>query len=63
MKVVFSVAEVAEKMGMSRQTVSAMFANERGVIIIEHHTPGKRPYRSMRIPAQVYERFLRRHTR
>lgn len=55
------VAEVAALMGFSRQTVTKLFENEPGVIVIERpEQMRKRKYRSIRIPRGVYERVKQR---
>lgn len=59
-KQIFTVAEVAEMTGYSRDTVTRLFERERGVLIINRPTTNrKRRYRSIRIPAGVYERVIR----
>lgn len=56
-KPAFTVAEVAELTGYSRQTVTRMFEKEAGVLILARpETLHKRRYRSIRIPRHVYER-------
>jgi hypothetical protein len=56
----YSVAEVAELTGFSRQTVTRLFEKERGVLIIERPEKlHKRGHRSIRIPRAVYERVVR----
>ena len=58
-KPALTVAEVAELSGYSRQTITRMFANERGVRTINRpETMHKRSYRSIRIPRHVYERVI-----
>jgi transcriptional regulator GlxA family with amidase domain len=60
----YSVAEVAALTGLSRRTVTRLFENEQGVIILERPEKlHKRSYRSIRIPRHVYERVIRRMTR
>jgi hypothetical protein len=62
-KPAFTVAEVAALTGFSRQTVTRMFENESGVIILKRpKRPHKRPYRSIRVPRAVYERVIARLT-
>lgn len=61
-KLVYTVREVAELLSLSPQTVATLFEHEPGVLILERHQPGKRAYRSIRIPRGVYERFLRKHS-
>lgn len=56
-----SVREVAEEMGLSRQTVSRLFERERGVLVINRpETREKKRYRSIRIPRHVFNRVLQR---
>jgi hypothetical protein len=56
-----SVAEVAGFTGYSRQTVTKMFEDEPGVLVINRpETRNKRSYRSIRIPRCVYERVIRK---
>jgi hypothetical protein len=60
-KLAYTVVEVAAMMGFHRDTITALFEKEPGVIVIER--PGKmnkRRYRSIRIPQHVYERVLQR---
>ena len=57
----FTVAEVAELTGYSRQTVTRLFEREPGVLLINRpEKMHKRRYRSMRIPRTVYERVVRK---
>jgi hypothetical protein len=57
-----TVAEVAEMLGVSRDTVRRMFADEPGVIDLgrRNNTKGKRRYRVLRIPSAVVDRVLNR---
>jgi hypothetical protein len=58
-----SIAEAAVLSGFSRQTVSAMFQDQKGVITINRpETMHKRGYKSIRIPRDVYERVIRKIT-
>jgi AraC-like DNA-binding protein len=60
---VYTVAEVAEVTGLSRQTVTRLFEREKGVIILKRpETMHKRKYRTIRIPRAVYERAIARLT-
>jgi predicted transcriptional regulator len=60
-KQVYTIAEVAELTGFSRQTVTRLFEDEPGVLKIERpETMHKRPYRSIRIPCGVYARVVER---
>jgi hypothetical protein len=62
---VYTVPEVAKLTGYSPQTITRLFENESGVLILERKKPGgkRRHYRSIRIPRAVYERVLRRGLR
>lgn len=55
-----TVAEVAEMLGVSKDTVRRLFANERGVIDLgkREAARGKRQYRVLRIPSAVVARLL-----
>lgn len=55
-----TVAEVAEMLGVSTDTVRRMFADESGVIDFGRHeaTRGKRRYRLLRIPQSVLDRVV-----
>ncbi len=59
-----TVAEVAEMLGLSKDTVRRLFADEQGVIDLGRHEPtrGKRRYRVLRIPSAVVARFLERRS-
>lgn len=57
----YTVREVAELLGLSPQTVTRLFENEPGVLILNRPTRiNKRRYRSLRIPHAVYERVRAR---
>ena len=59
----YSVSDVAKLTGLSKQTVTRIFENERGVIIYEETRPRKRAsYRIIRIPRHVYERVMSKMT-
>lgn len=61
LKEAYSVAEVAALMGVNRMTVTRLFENERGVIVLSRpEQKHKRRYRSLRIPRAVYMRVLER---
>jgi hypothetical protein len=51
----YSVRELAEEWGVSRDTIRRRFANEPDVIVISNSV-GNRPYRTLRIPASVVDR-------
>jgi len=55
----YTISEVAQLTGFSPQTVTRMFENERGVLIVKRQAK-KRNYRTIRIPRTVYERVIRR---
>ena len=58
---VYTVADIAAMMGLSRSTVTRLFEHESGVIILERpERMHKRSYRSLRIPRAVYERVIHR---
>jgi hypothetical protein len=62
-KQAYTVSEVAALTGFSQDTVTRLFANERGVLVIARpETMHKRRYRSIRIPRHVYERVISRLT-
>ena len=58
----YTIAEVADLTGFSRQTVTRVFERERGVLIVgrSNTEKDKRSYRSIRIPSAVYERVVNR---
>jgi hypothetical protein len=52
-----TVAEIAARHKLSRQTVTKIFENESGVIVIDSPTKmRKRRHRTIRIPYVVYRR-------
>lgn len=59
-----TVAQVAEMLGVSRDTVRRLFSNEPGVIDLGQPevSRGKRRYRVLRIPGAVVARFLERRS-
>jgi predicted transcriptional regulator len=59
-----TVAEVAEMLGVSKDTVRRLFAQEPGVIDLGRReaTLGKRRYRVLRISSAVVARFLERRS-
>jgi hypothetical protein len=58
-----TVAEVAERLKVNLETVRRLFLNEPGVIVICFPRRGKRVYRTLRIPENVFQRVLRRFTK
>ncbi len=60
-KPAYTVAEVAQLMALSRQTVTRLFEKEPGVLVFgSAEAMNKRSYRSIRIPHAVYERVVNR---
>jgi transcriptional regulator GlxA family with amidase domain len=57
----YTVAEVAKMLNYSAQTITRLFENEKGVLIVERQAK-KRNYISIRIPRAVYERVIRKLT-
>jgi transcriptional regulator GlxA family with amidase domain len=56
----YSVDEVAELWGMSDDFVRRLFLNEPGVVVFFKHRPGRRTYRTLRIPESVAQRVHRK---
>jgi transcriptional regulator GlxA family with amidase domain len=56
----FSVDELSALWGMSDDFVRRLFRHEPGVVVFCHYRPGRRVYRTLRIPESV---ALRVHTR
>jgi hypothetical protein len=56
----FSVDELSALWGMSDDFVRRLFLNEPGVVIFKHVRPGRRVYRTLRIPESVALRVHRR---
>ena len=54
----FSVDELSALWGMSDDFVRRLFLREPGVVIFFHHRPGRRVYRTLRIPESVALRVL-----
>lgn len=58
-----TVAEVAEMLNVSEDTVRRMFATEPGVINLGHEQePGSRRYRILRVPRHVLNRVMSART-
>ena len=58
-KQAYTVAEVAALTGFSGQTVTRVFRNEPGVLLMGRaRSDKKRRYQSIRIPRAVYERVV-----
>ena len=58
-----SPEELAEMWGMSEDFVRRLFLREPGVVVFYNQRPGKRIYRTLRIPASVALRVHRRMER
>ena len=56
----FSVEELAEVWSLSKEFVRRLFLQEPDVVIFYSQRPGRRTYRTIRIPASVAERVHRR---
>jgi hypothetical protein len=59
----FSVEELAELWKMSDDFVRRLFLREPGVVVFHNARPGKRVYRTLRIPESVALRVHRRMRR
>lgn len=59
----FSVEELAELWGMSEDFVRRLFLHEPGVVVFYKQRPGRRVYRTIRIPESVALRVHRRMRR
>ncbi len=60
-KAMLTVADVVALTGLSVRTIIRMFENAPGVLVLERpERPGKRRYRTIRIPRHVYEHVLTR---
>ena len=55
-----SVEELAALWGMSEDFVRRLFLKEPGVVVFFNHQPGKRVYRTLRIPESIALRVHRR---
>ena len=53
----FTVKEVSERTGLSEDTILRWARRQPGVLIYEDPNPGKRRYRTYRIPAPVVLRL------
>ena len=56
----FSVDDLAELWGMSHDFLQRLFLHEPGVVIFFRQRPGRRVYRTLRIPESVALRVHRR---
>ena len=58
-----SVEELSKLWGVSDDFLRHLFRHEPGVVVFFHYRPGRRTYRTMRIPESVAERVHRRMRR
>ena len=58
----YSTKELAFLWNLSDETLRRIFLTEPGVMIFRHQAPGKRIYRTMRIPGAVAIRVKNRIT-
>ena len=56
----YSVEELAQTWQMSVDFVRRLFVRESGVVVFWRQQPGRRVYRTLRIPTSVAERVHRR---
>jgi transcriptional regulator GlxA family with amidase domain len=49
----FSVDELAARWNMSGDFIRRLFLHEPGAVVFQHHRPGRRVYRTLRIPESV----------
>jgi hypothetical protein len=59
----FSVEELAELWKISDDFIRRLFVKEPGVVVFWRQRPGRRVYRTLRIPQSVALRVHRRMTR
>jgi hypothetical protein len=59
----YSVDELAELWGMSDDFVRRLFRSEPGVVVFFKYRPGRRTYRTLRIPESVAQRVHRQMRR
>ena len=55
-----TLLEVAERLKVNEDTVRRLFLNEPGVLVICFPRKGKRVYRTVRIPENVFRRVITR---
>jgi hypothetical protein len=56
----YTPAELADLWALSIDTVRRLFEKEPGIVILSLRRPGRRQYRTLRIPLSVAERVYRR---
>jgi DNA-binding LacI/PurR family transcriptional regulator len=58
--IVYTIKDISKMTGFSVQTVTRLFQDEPGVLVLRGGGP-KRSYRSLRVPRRVYERVIRKY--
>ena len=58
----YTAAELADLWVLSIDTVRRLFEKEPGILILSLRRPGRRQYRTLRIPMSVADRVYRRLT-
>ena len=61
-EVIYTTAQLAAMWQLSVDTIRSLFEKEPGVMILHRPRRGVRRYRTLRIPASVAERVMRRLT-
>jgi len=56
----YSPAELAAQWNLSEDAVRRLFEKEPGVLVLANSKPGKRRYRTLRIPESVAQRVHRK---
>jgi hypothetical protein len=56
-----TVSEAAARLRLSLRTATRLFEDEPGILILQNQS-GRRRYRSIRIPEDVFARIVRRMT-
>jgi hypothetical protein len=59
----YSVAQLAKLWGLSDDFVRRLFLDEPDVVVFFKHRPGRRTYRTFRVPESVAQRVHRRMCR
>ena len=59
----YTIPEVARMLKITRTSAAKVFEHVRGVIILQEPVPGKRAYRTIRVPRHVYARCLKEWAR
>lgn len=60
---ILTLADIASKLKVNTDTVRRLFSTEPGVIVLSSPAPGRRAYRTLRVPVPVLLRVLTRLTR